>query len=549
MSMLQPLSDLTLTRPWRATSHFRDATPAVFQPIRQLLALLLGAFLFLALTQAVFAANFTASLDRDSISLGESASLNLTFEDGQPTRMPTIPQVANLQIGDAAGDSSQTLISNGKVTYSRVVSFPVTSRQLGKYVIPAITVDIGGQIFTSQPLTLTVGKSATASSKNTFLKLVLPKNEAYLGEMIPLEIQLYFQVARGGEPPHVQEAGFTLGKLVQTGQSATVLDGRRFNVASFKTFVTPVRAGKIELGPATMNLNVPAPNAHQNIFGEIDSWQSVTAESQPETLQVNPLPKDNVPATFNGAVGTFSVVVSASPTNVAVEEPITVKVQISGTGALDGVTLPSQEAWQQFKLYPPTSEFQPGDQLGMSGTKTFSLTAVPQNIEIKELPPFSFGFFDPAQKKYRTVTQPAIPLIVRPSAASLPPPVLSANPAETQSTNNDIVPIKVRVGDVRPRSPAARRPARLSRPPGHSRSRLAGAAFRPTPEGTPRQQSPPAPPASGRANRPPWLATTARIRRCQPVRRILFHDVSPAAGAARRTPEHAGVGHHRVHRG
>jgi hypothetical protein len=143
-----------------------------------------------------------------------------------------------------------------------------------------------------------------------------------------------------------------------------------------------------------------------------------------------------------------------------VGDPITVKVQIAGTGALDSVTLPTQEGWQQFKLYPPTSEFQPGDPSGISGTKTFSLTAVPQNLEIKELPPFSFSFFDPNQKTYRTVTQPAIPLIVRPSAASLPPPVLTANPpGENQSTNTDLAAIKVRLGDVRPiRPPLAVQP-------------------------------------------------------------------------------------------
>src|SRR3984957_2917869 len=439
MSMLQPLSDLTFSRTSRGALLF---------------ALIFAVSLCLGLPQSLRAANFTATLDRDNISLGESATLSMTFEDGQPSRIPTIPSVANLRIGEATGDSTQTVIANGKVTYSRVLSFPVTPAQVGKYVIPALSAEISGQTFTTQPLTLTVGKVATANSQTTFLKLVLPKNEAYLGEIIPLEIQLYFQFAQGGEPPHFQEAGFTLGKMMQTTQSSTALNGQRYNVVPFKTFVIPVRAGKIELGPATMPLRVPAPNAHRNIFGEIDSWQSVNAESQPETLNVLPLPKENVPSTFNGTVGTFTVTVSASPTNVAVGDPITVKVQITGTGALDSVTLPSQDGWQQFKLYPPTSEFQPNDQLGMSGTKTFSLTAVPQNLEIKELPPFAFSFFDPSQKTYRTITQPAVPLIVRPSAASLPPPVISAtSPAESQSTNSDIAPIKVRLGDVHPVRP------------------------------------------------------------------------------------------------
>ena len=48
--------------------------------------------------------------------------------------------------------------------------------------------------------------------------------------------------------------------------------------------------------------------------------------------------------------------VTAGPTNVAVGDPITVRVQISGHGALDALTLPDQPAWRDFKTYPPTSK-------------------------------------------------------------------------------------------------------------------------------------------------------------------------------------------------
>ncbi|HEX4646586.1 MAG TPA: hypothetical protein VH598_13365, partial [Verrucomicrobiae bacterium] len=135
--------------------------------------------------------------------------------------------------------------------------------------------------------------------------------------------------------------------------------------------------------------------------------------------------------------------------NVAVGDPITVKVQLAGRGALDGVTLPEQTAWSQFKVYPPTSDYQPGDQLGLTGAKNFALTVVPGSMDIKELPPFAFSFFDPEQKSYRTLTQAATPLTVRPSAASLPPPTLADTTAtETNQTARDIVHIKPRLGTL-----------------------------------------------------------------------------------------------------
>jgi hypothetical protein len=163
-----------------------------------------------------------------------------------------------------------------------------------------------------------------------------------------------------------------------------------------------------------------------------------------------PLPKDDVPAGFSGAVGDYTLELSASPTNVAVGDPITVTIQLAGKGALDSVTLPEPDNWQQFKLYPPTSDYQPADPLGMTGTRTFKLTAVPESTEVHQLPPFAFTYFDPGPGKYRTLTRPAVPLVVRPSAASLPPPVLPGVTASSDNptTNLDILHIKPFLGAV-----------------------------------------------------------------------------------------------------
>jgi hypothetical protein len=443
------------------TSDLRGSTTHTIRRRRRSTPTALTAFLLVVLfAQFALGASFSTSLDRDTISVGESATLTLSFQDGAPTHLPTIPAIPNLRIEDTGSESINTVIVNGNLTTTRSHTFAVIPSQMGKFTIPPLSVEIGGQTLTSQPIVLTVGKTGAVSTNTAFLKLIIPKNQVYIGEILPLEIQLYYQAIRGGEAPHIKEEGFTLGKMIQGGESATVLNGRQYNILPLKTYVIPVKIGTIDIGPATMDLQVMRPNSRVDFFGRPVDFQAATIQSQPETLQILPLPKENVPPTFNGAVGAFSLVVSASPTNVAVGDPITVKVQIAGTGALDSVTLPTQEGWQQFKLYPPTSEFQPGDPSGISGTKTFSLTAVPQNLDIKELPPFSFSFFDPNQRTYRTVTQPAVPLIVRPSAASLPPPVLTANPpGENQSTNTDLATIKVRLGDVRPiRPPLAVQP-------------------------------------------------------------------------------------------
>jgi hypothetical protein len=68
------------------------------------------------------AATFTASLDRDTIALGESATLSLTFEDGSPRNVPMPPNVAGLQSPTSdlrASSASSTAKPNPR---SRIIS-------------------------------------------------------------------------------------------------------------------------------------------------------------------------------------------------------------------------------------------------------------------------------------------------------------------------------------------------------------------------------------------------------------------------------------------
>ncbi len=104
-------------------------------------------------------------------------------------------------------------------------------------------------------------------------------------------------------------------------------NNQRYDVVIYKTCVVAAKAGKIDLGPATISLNVPRPNSRRSWpFNEPMDWQNVTVDSDPLTVQVLPLPRENVPAGFSGAVGTYSLTLTASPTNVAMGDPVTVKV-------------------------------------------------------------------------------------------------------------------------------------------------------------------------------------------------------------------------------
>ena len=414
------------------------------------------------------AATFTASLDRDNVTLGESAVLSLKFEGGQPRAMPTLPSIANLQIDDQ-GSSSQIVINNGQFSSTLTENFVLTPRQPGDYTIPALQAEVGGQVLTSLPLKLSAVKAAPVppdkvGDQLAFMKLVVPKKEAYVGEILAVELQVYIRegVANaenilqyfggfGGTP--LKAEGFSILKTAHAQNRRAQVGNGVYYVATMVTSLSPVKTGVLSIGSIDVNLPLQLPVAGQrrrDLFGMFQQYEEkkVVLTAEPETLNALALPREKVPSDFNGAVGNYSLTVSAGPTNVAMGDPITVKIQISGRGGLDSLTLPEQNAWHDFKTYPATSKIE-ADALGVQGTKTFEQVVVPQNADIKELPPVKFSFFDPDQKNYRALTQSAIPLVVRPAGSSPEPTILSGSrTGQDNAAAQDIVHIKARLGDM-----------------------------------------------------------------------------------------------------
>ena len=404
-------------------------------------------------SSTVQSAGFEVSVDRNTFSTSETATLTLKFNGTEPTAPLEIPNIPGLKLSDPS-HSVQNYFSfvDGKQENSVVVEYQysVSASKAGNYMIPALQVEIDGKMYKSQPILMRVtapGK-APQGEGGVQLRVSVARTNVFIGEVVPVEVELYFHIAQSRDQPHLSEQGFTLGNIVGPTQSTRTDDGVQHNVATYRTYVVPAKAGSLNLGPASMSIQVLRSNA-RDFFGRYTDWHPVSAESEPLALNCQPVPTENRPAGYAGAVGNYTVTLSASPTNIAVGDPVTLKIAITGKGAIDNLTIGTPPGWDHFKVYPPTSTTQTTDDLGITGTKTFSLTVVPENMEVKEIPPFTFSYFDPEAQEFRSDTKPAIPLTIRPSAASLPlQTVGSTAPQPPPQSGQDIAPLKIRVGNT-----------------------------------------------------------------------------------------------------
>jgi len=426
------------------------------------------AWMLLTVCNSLAAPSFTATLDRNVVPVGETVTLSLIFEGANPTGAPTLPAFRNLVVAPGVNQSSSFSFANGQQTSRQTYSYTLIAQTVGDVTIPPMQVQAGGKAMTSPALALKIiptsaaeSNPATSITNLAFLRLIVPKTEVFVGEPFPVEVHLYWhlqnwQTAQDIRMPQLQAEGFSVGQMPRPAQTQTRIGNTAYNLAVFKLAASAARSGNLTLGPVegSLTLLIPIPNQRRtrdpfdSIFGGGLQYQPrpTTLASASVPMKVLPLPSQNIPEGFNGAIGNYQLSVSAGPTNVGVGDPITVRVQISGRGSIDSILYPAQTQWRDFTTYPATSKAETSDELGLVGKKSFEQVIIPQNHEIKVLPPVQFSFFDTSSKTYRTLTGPSIPLTVRPSGtAATPLPSLTNSAAgNAPQVADDIIGIRHR---------------------------------------------------------------------------------------------------------
>jgi hypothetical protein len=403
------------------------------------------------------AATITTQLERESIMVGESTSLLISVEGGTPQSAQTFPALPGLSI-QYTGSSQQFSSINGRTSSKQILNFTVTASQPGQLRIPAINIVVDGTPHPSQSVTLTVTPADATAAQNryAFLRLNTSKQEVYVGEVFPVEVQLYVTDAENLQAPRLSSDGFIIHKQLDHTRSQSQVGNIPYNVLAFRMSVSAVKAGPLTLGPAEMNLVLRLrgqrdPNDPFGAFFGNFQRRATTLASPPVAINVLPLPTTNAPAEFTGAIGTFAWTISATPTTVNVGDPITLKIAITGAGNLDNLKLP-QFNWPDFKTYQANGTISAQDALGIQGTKSFEQVIVPQSASLKNIPELTLPYFDPAQKKYVRLTHAAIPITVNPATGGQPQPTIVAAKGAAQEElpqdRTDIVHIKTEPGPM-----------------------------------------------------------------------------------------------------
>ena len=186
--------------------------------------------------------------------------------------------------------------------------------------------------------------------------------------------------------------------------------------------------------------NDPFFNSVQNV--------NYNAKSNTIKLHVSSLPTQNVPKSFNGAVGDFSLTSQINSLNTKTNEPVTLKINISGSGNIQLLNMPEINLPSGFDKYDPKTSDQINRTGRINGTKTFEYLIVPRDAGKKEIPPIQFSFYNPERKSYVTLYTPSYFIDVQQGPNNGNSNVAGYPKEEIKLLSQDIMYIKTSAGDL-----------------------------------------------------------------------------------------------------
>ena len=127
-------------------------------------------------------------------------------------------------------------------------------------------------------------------------------------------------------------------------------------------------------------------------------------QSEELQIEVLPLPEQGRPEEFTGAVGRFQLSVEAQPTQVAVGDPVTLRVLVEGEGNMAAVQPLQVDVATGVKLYDPKVEEEERITNGVyGGHRLFEYILIPEQGGTVNIPPLRFAYFDPHQARYEVL--------------------------------------------------------------------------------------------------------------------------------------------------
>lgn len=362
----------------------------------------------------------TYRLSSRFLARGEKALLEIVVPGMKVPSLGIMPTVPGVEI------QAQTLGAVSNPTRSGINEFSfrfiVSSHVLGNHTIPSVDVMVGGAKIPTEPIDFTVFNPDDLTLSEATLEGETFRYAAafragnpnpFNGETTPVELKIYLPselpVVDWGIPDFERDGVTTWRFQPNMARSLINLLGTPYMAVAYPSTLTPIKEGKIRIGPAKVRLMMRMFEYGNGIPEQVT--REVYLKVPELNLQSKPLP-EGAPEGFDNAIGSFSVVARSEATEILEGDPVSVELEVRGSGNLDTLRPPLPAESEGWKLYETTAEQRGDERRELSGNTRFRLFMRP--LELKnQIPAFKLVYFDPKLQEYKTALTDPIPLVMK----------------------------------------------------------------------------------------------------------------------------------------
>lgn len=380
----------------------------------------------------------SATVDRNVITVSETVQLQVTLQGADSAPSPVLKDLSGLRVLQGPFASTHVSYINGQVSRSVTYTYVLAPSALGKQSIGAVEVTVGNRVYRTNPVVIEVVNEQQAQQgapqQNLFVVVQSDKTTAYLNDQVLVTLTLCFKDldVRQVTPPDLAFEGFESRDVGPPVQERRVIDNVVYDTVRFQKLLVPIKAGTFTVGPVPVTISIREQLSRQQrgVFGDdffggglMEEFfgryrvKEQIVQSRPLTIAVSAPPAAGRPASFSGAVGTFSLTAVAEPAGVVVGEPVTLTVEIAGQGNIESAAVSLPTNAPGFRTYVPEATKTTTTEGGrLAGRKIYKQVWVPTELGATSIPPVSFSFFDPQRAAYTTLSQGPFNLALRAAA-------------------------------------------------------------------------------------------------------------------------------------
>jgi hypothetical protein len=427
---------------------------------------ILSALCSLAIWQLNAQVKFSTYVTDAEIVVGQTFQVQYILEGAAEKPQFIIPSFKQFIVHESFDNKSTSIQSPGLQmveVHSKIVWLSVNKP--GYYIIPGAIAFVNGKRLFSQPKKIRVHTRSSVSAvkpgeyeedipigalselkpgddledrirRNLFLKTITSKNSCYVGETLMLTYKLYSRLNANSQIlKRPSLTGLSIVEMVDsydTRPEIEKLNGIPYYVNLVrKVQGFPLQPGTMQLDLAEVGSTVkfvriendaPASKSLDDLINQNKQANSgrtyfdheVTLVSNPLSIEVKPLPVENQPANFTGAVGRFEMSIVVPEEEIHPGDLVKIQVIVKGTGNIPLLVAPDIKWPRGVDTAEPSVKEEFNKYVfPLQGHKSFEYSFEAPDTGSYIIPATEFVFFNPAMAAYeKSISRPAVIKVV-----------------------------------------------------------------------------------------------------------------------------------------